>query len=511
MTKLTKAVILLLVVLLTLGAVAGCSGKTTTPPTSEGEGEGTYKNLIVGYGGDTEGIDPQFIEATYSFTMCYHVFEPLVLRNFDGEFEGRLAESWELIDDLTWEFKLRQGVKFHSGNEFNAHAVEAMFDRVYNNDLVVNRYKEDLHFDRCEIVDDYTIRVKTTEPNPTLLEDIFAFGIGDPAVYEGNYEAIYDVAVGTGPYKFKEWVRDDHFTIVVNEDYWGDVPEIDEIVFRVIPESSTRVAELLSGGVDIINNPPIDQIESLKTATTSVLAASANRDCALVVNMAIKPFDDVRVRQAINYAVDKEAINNALLGGKAELFGGICMPPNENTDLKPYPYDPDKAKALLADAGVTEGTPITLQTTTGRYLREKEITQAVASYLDDVGFKTTVELLDYSVMSEKRNTRTISELNFIGLGGYFSGIGELAWPRDMVSNNSWVDEQYEAVYQQALKTMDDVERKRLTDEAQRIVHDDAVWLFLWRQPTYYGINNRLQGFSSRRDEFMFFWNCDIVE
>ena len=168
-------------------------------------------------------------------------------------------------------------------------------------------------------------------------------------------------------------------------------------------------------------------------------------------------------------------------------------------------------RQLLADAGVTEGTPITLQTTTGRYLREKEITQAVASYLDDVGFKTTVELLDYSVMSEKRNTRTISELNFIGLGGYFSGIGELAWPRDMVSNNSWVDEQYEAVYQQALKTMDDVERKRLTDEAQRIVHDDAVWLFLWRQPTYYGINNRLQGFSSRRDEFMFFWNCDIVE
>ncbi len=508
MGKMTRIVVLLLVLVLTLGAVAGCSGGGTSQEDVAEETDG-YKKVVVGYGGDTEAIDPQYIEATNSFTMGYHVFEPLVLRNFEGEYEGRLAEFWEIIDDLTWEFKLREGVKFHSGNEFNAHAVEALFDRVYNNDLIVNRYKEDLAFDSCEVVDDYTIRIKTTKPNPTLLEDIFAFGIGDPEVYEGNYEPVYEVAVGTGPYKFKDWVRDDHFAIVVNEDYWGEVPKIDEIVFRVIPESSTRVAELLSGGVDLINNPSIDQLDSLETSNTSVVAAAANRDCGLVINMTLKPFDDVRVRQAINYAVDKEAINNALLGGKAELYGGICMPPNENTDLKPYPYDPEKAKELLAAAGVPEGAPITLQTTTGRYLREKEITQAVAGYLDEVGFNTTVELLDYSVMSEKRNNRTISELNFIGLGGYFSGIGELAWPRDMVSDNSWENAEYEAIYQEALKTMDEVERKKLVDEAQRIVNEEAVWLFLWRQPTYYGINNKLKGFVSRRDEFIFLWNCDI--
>ncbi|MDR1558986.1 MAG: ABC transporter substrate-binding protein [Clostridiales bacterium] len=479
---------------------------TEAPPLAQAK-----TDLIVALGMDTETMDPAWISSTTSLTILNHIFEPLFGLDEGANVVAVLAEDGTMIDDLTWEIKLRQGIKFHSGADFNSEAVRVTFDRWFNEaSNIVVRYKEDINFESLEVVDDYTVRIHNTKPCPTLLYNLMPFLIADPTMYDGVYEPVQGQASGTGPYKFVEWKRDDHFAMEINTDYWQGESYFKTLTFRSIPEASTRVSELLAGSVDVIQNPPIDQIEKIETENTKVIVAPPGRDCALIINCALPPFDDVRVRQALNYAIDKDAINNALLAGKGEMYAGICLPPNENKDFEPYPYDLVKARELLDAAGVPEGLEITLETTTGRYVREKEVTQAVAAELDKIGFKTKVELLDYSIQAQRRDSRTTGALNFIGLGGYFSGVGELNWPRDIVSQNGWFNDEYEEKYEAIKSEMNPAAYQQLLKDCQQIAHDDAPWLYLWRQPSYYGAIKGLN-WAPYINEFMLFRKATYSE
>lgn len=498
-------------------ATGDVTGDVTGDAEDQTENTGE-KTLTIGLGNDINGLDPHYFQATIAFSVLEHVIEPLVRKNeATGEYEGVLAESYEISENnLEYTFHLRQGVKFHSGNEFNAQAVAHTFDRTYKYEIGTSRrHITDLMFDHYEIIDDYTIKIVTTDPNPIFLETLYAFGIVDPECYPDGAEMTDQTKVsGTGPFRFVEWVPDDHTTLVANDDYWGGRVSYDKLIFRVIPESSTRVAELLSGGVDFIMNPPIDQLADLETETTSVIYAECSRDLGLGINFEYPYMDDVRVRQAMNYAVDKEAINDALFDGRGDIYGGFCMPPHNDPSLEPYPYDPEKAKQLLAEAGVPEGLEIKIQTTTGRYLREKEISQAVAGYLNDVGFNASVEVLDYSILNEYRNAGKeggLAELNYIGLGGYFTGVGELAWVQYGMVGNTWQNEEFDALAEEAKRTMDNEQRQELLNQCQQLAHEECPWIFLFRQPTYYAIGERLQNWQYRADEYMYFWDCDVAE
>lgn len=464
--------------------------------------------VVVAQGVDIETMDPTFASSTATWNVLHHVFEPLMLRDADMVLQPVLALSWEAVDEHTWEFELREGVTFHSGAPFNAEAVKFSLERMFSPDVTtVHRAVRDIPLDRVEVVDDYTVRIVTKTPTVLMPHFLRTVLIVDPTVYASN-EPVNTQASGTGPYRFESWVRDAGVELRANPDYWGGAPAIAEVAFRPVPENSTRVAELLTGAVDLIVNVPPDDLEAIETDATRAVISSGGRDVFIGLRSDKPPFDDVRVRQAVNLAVDREAINEAILGGFGELYGSVVMPPNNSPDVEPYPYDPERARQLLAEAGYASGLEITLQTPNGRYLKDVEAAQAVAAYLDMVGIRTNVEVLEWSVFSNAWQTKNSEEMFLLGLGGWFDGQGELTWLLDATSNTGWVNEEFVAGFDRLATTFDLTERESLIHELDELAYTEAPWLFLWRQPSIYGVASDLN-WEPRRDEYIFLWDASL--
>lgn len=463
---------------------------------------------VIAQGVDIETMDPTFASSTATWNVLHHVFEPLMLRDADMVLQPALAVAWRVLDEYTWEFDLRDGVTFHSGAPFDAEAVKFSLERMFSPDVTtVHRAVRDIPLDRVEVVDALTVRIVTKTPTVLMPHFLRTVLIIDPTVYAAN-EPVNGRASGTGPYTFGSWVRDSGVVLQANPSYWAGEPAIQELVFRPIPENATRVSELLTGAVDLIVNVPPDDLPQIETARSRSVISQGGRDVFLGLRSDLSPFDDVRVRQAVNYAVDRAAINEAILGGYGELYGSVVMPPNNSPAVEPYAYDPERARALLAEAGYPNGVEVTLQTPNGRYLKDVEAAQAVAAYLDMVGIRTRVEVLDWSVFSNAWQTKTGTEMFLLGLGGWFDGQGELTWLLDATSNTGWVNEAFEAGFEQLATTFDEDERLALIHELDELAYEQAPWLFLWRQPSLYGVSERLN-WEPRRDEYIFLWDATL--
>ncbi|HEY3247517.1 MAG TPA: ABC transporter substrate-binding protein [bacterium] len=457
--------------------------------------------VVVALGADASTNDPSYAGGASGYIILNQLFEPLVGRNDNMDVQAVLAESWRTVGLLTWQFKLRRGVKFHSGAPFDANAVKFSFDRLYE----VNRTGRtvfDIPLSLVKVVDQYTVNVVTKTPVANLPYYLWQIYMIDPTVYGESKSPITDKSSGTGPFKFVEWVRDDHFTMVANKDYWGGAPQISRVTFRPIPEDSTRLSELLTGAVDIIQNVPPDQVSRIATATTQLVVAPGGRAVHAVLASNRPPFNDVRVRRAVNYAVDVRTMNRQLLGGYGEPYGAVAMPPRDNPKLKPYPYDPQKAKALMAEAGYAAGFAVTLQTPRGNYLKDAETAQAIAGYLENVGIKVTVEVLAPSVFRTITDQDRYKEMALRGDTGYYDGQGELAWALPEIARNGWENKEFRQVFNTLVLTFDPARRKALILKAQEIVFNEAPWLFLWRQPGLWGTNKRVN-WRARRDERIF--------
>ena len=509
----TKRILALLLVL-TMLATAGCGGSTSTStPQSEASGseagdpnEGRVLTLLTS--ADTESIDPTYCTATASWNHLMQVFEPLIYRDENMNLYGVLAESWEWQDELTLQLKLRQGVKFHSGAEFNADSVKLTFDRVMAAaGQTQNRAPKDIPYEDIEILDPYTCNIKLTSKCPMLPYYLRTLMMLDPTVYTDT-EPMVDVSKvsGTGPYRMAAYTTAESMEFEAFEEYWGGEAKIKKAIFRLVPEASTRTAELLAGSADIIQGVSIDQLDTVETDTTHVISAGGGRDTGVAIRCDVEPFSDVRIRQAMNYAVDKEAINASLLGGYGEIYAGICMPPNENTtDITPYPYDPEKARTLLKEAGYETGLEVTITTSAGRYVRDKEISLAVAQYLEEVGIKASVEVADFSVITERKNNGTISNAFYFGLGGYFDGQGELNWANANIQQNGWEDEYFMSEYDALKQETDPEKRAKYIADLQVYVHEQAPWIFLFRQPLFYATANDVEMVARRDENFQLYY------
>ena len=508
MTKRIFAILLMLAMLVT----SGCSGSNGSSSAADGVPSSTSddpnegRTLTLLTSADTESIDPTYCTATASWNYLLQVFEPLIYRDEEMNLYGILAESWEWLDDTTFQVKLRQGVKFHSGAEFNADSVKLTFERVMAAETQ-NRAPIDIPYQDIEILDPYTCNIKLTQPCPMLPYYLRTLMMLDPTVYT-DVDPMVDVSrvSGTGPYRMTAYSTAESIEYEAFEDYWGGAAKIKKAIFRLVPEASTRTAELLAGSADIIQNVSIDQLESIETDTTRVISAGGGRDTGIAIRCDLEPFTDVRVRQALNYAVDKEAINESLLSGYGEIYAGICMPPNENTtDITPYPYDPDKARELLKEAGYETGLEVTITTADGRYVRDKEISLAVAQYLEEVGVTANVEVADFSVITERKNNATISNLFYFGLGGYFDGQGELNWANADIMQNAWVDEHFISEYEALTQENDPEKRAEYIADLQVYVHEQAPWIFLSRQPLFYGAASDVEMVPRRDENFQLYY------
>ncbi len=468
------------------------------------------KPAVVLVGVDANKLDPQFYTSSIELSFLLNMFDSLVFRNWKMEIEPALATSWSISEDgLAWTFKLRKGVKFHNGEPFDARAVKFTFDRMLDPEVKVTlTVPRHISLDRTEILDDYTVRIHTKEPVPNMLPWLVNAYILAPGYYSRlSPREVTRQPVGTGPYRLVEWVKDDHIRMEAFEDYWRGVPDVKTIIWRPVPEASARVAELETGGADIIVNVSPEQADIIRRAKGARLAAiQGGRRIHLGIRCDRWPFGDKRVRQALNYAVNFEAISKFLLGGVGKKMATIVNPPFNDPRLRAYPYDPDKARELLREAGLRDsdgdgfidrdGKPfkVLLDTPVGRYLKDEEMAQAVAADFKRIGLYVEVVPLEWAVYTVKRyRERNPDPLFLLGFGSGFDGEADVGILHNKLFANltGWYNEEFEQKYAKLLVTFNKIERVRLIHELQDIIHDEAPWVFLWMQYDLYGVSERI--------------------
>ncbi len=312
--------------------------------------------------------------------------------------------------------------------------------------------------------------------------------------------------MGTGPFKFVRWIKDEEIVFEANEDYWAGPPKIKTLIFKGIPEEATRVAALLGGDVDIIIKVPahlIPMVNKSKTAriitTPSALSTNVHLD-----SVTEGPLQDKRVRQALNYGVDKENIIKYVLEGYGEALGSPLSPSHFGYDpgVKPYPYDPERAKALLKEAGYGDGLTLTFHSPMGRYVKDKEFAEAIAGQLARIGVTIKVQTHEWgSYVGRIFSPEGPGPMWTIGWAGTFDADG-LLYPLLHCGEafSKWCNKEFDSLLEQARSTLDQEERKRLYAEAVKLSHEEAPWIFLHIVVDAYGVSNRVQNWEPTPDE-----------
>jgi peptide/nickel transport system substrate-binding protein len=495
-------IIVMLLAACTPAATPASPADTQAPAATEApvatEAPAAERPLTLASTIDMRSLDPHVQEGMYpARSVMQWVFDVLVRSKRDGSPVGELATEWKRVDLLTWEFKLAEGVKFQNGEPVNAEAVKFSFERMCNEEhkgfmqvCIQSKFKE------AKVIDEYTVQLITEIPAPEILFWLSESFIVPPKYYaETSKEKLALEPIGSGPYKFVEWVKDDHLTFVANEDYWQGAPKIKDVVLRVIPEATTRVNELITGNVDFITDLTPEQMDSITTDVSGPLKIQTWRKIHIGLGQeSIEPLKNKLVRQALNYAVDKQAIIDSLLAGGTEPLKSTVNAPQNNPALSPYPYDPEKAKALLAEAGYKDGFKMTLQTGVGLFGNDKDIAQAVGQYFSDIGVETEVQVLENGKFIDDvlRNYNT-KDADYMGWGTYIVLGPQLATITcgHLDNETKYCNPEYDKWVKMAIPEEDMAKRQEYSYKAQEILWDDAPWVFLWRLPQFNGMSKRL--------------------
>lgn len=463
--------------------------------------------LVLLQGVDSNNLDPLVRNSVPEFTINMHVFDMMTWRNAETlEIEPNVVEDWTVVDDLTWEFKLVEGAEFHDGSPVNAeaavHTVERSMQEMLGDSGRVQTFASQNSVEGAEAVDEYTFRINTSAPAPIMLDLMNSFEICPIEPYPMDDDNV-DSPVGSGKYVFVEWVRDDHITLEANPDHWDGPPPIQEIIVRPVPEDSSRVIALQNEEAQIVVNVPpelVPQVEEAENARISDV--EGGRSIFVGIRNDIEPFGDVRVRQALNYAVDFESISEALLEGFGEKMRTIVNPPNDHPDLEAYPYDPERARSLLEEAGVEEGTHVVMNAPRGRYIKDDQLAEAIAENFRDIGFDIDLQILDWSLYAgELLPSGEPDALYFLGLGSPFDGQSEINYvnPDYSLNYTRWEDEEYVELFAELSETLDEDERQDLMYRLQEVIMEQCPWVFVWKQVDFYGAATNLE-WEARADE-----------
>lgn len=462
------------------------------------------ETINIGLSSAAGNLDPVRSNSGPDFEVTRQIFDTLVVRNEKtGEYEPNLATSWELINDTTWRLKLRQGVTFHNGEPFNAAAVKFSMERYVNPNLKSPHAGVLSFLDQVDVIDDYTVDVVTKAPYPVFMAHLSPGSTGmmlmlPPAyIAEQGDEAFAQKPIGTGPFQFSEWVAGSHVSLKANENYWKGRPKVDEVVFRFVPENSTRVSALVAGDLDVIENVPVDLIPLINGSSTSKTVLSETG--GLVIMMQLDPaahpaLADKRVRKAMNHAVDIDTIIEALLGGQAARRAVPVDPGavGARQDLPTYAYDPDLAKALLAEAGYPDGFEFDALTSNGRYPADYAIAQAYAEYLGAVGIKVNLSTMEWARLVSQMAQRRGGPMYQIGWSYREGDVFKLkAALHPGAPYSTFDNKEFGDLIDQAEVTMDPAKRKELWSKAQEILVEEVPFIHAWQPYVIYGVSNRL--------------------
>lgn len=449
--------------------------------------------VIIAQGVDVRSFDPHEDTSTAAMAIFRNVFDSLVDRDQDLNIIPSLAESWETIDDLTWEFKIREGVVFHDGSPLTANDLVFSFERVLDPEVGSRSQPRISVISGVEAPDDFTFRITTTEPFaplPTIL--MYVYALPAAAYQEMGAEAFALNPIGSGPYRFVEWVRDDHVLLERFDDYWNGAPTLATAEFRPIAEASTRVAALQAGELDIATLIPTIDVPVIESnPDLTIRNVTSLRTIFVGMNTWNEPLSDVRVRQALNYAVDVPSIITNLLGGFGSQVASVSGPGEFgfNPDIEPYEYNPDRARELLAEAGYADGFSTTLDTPIGRYLQDVEISQAIAGQLAEVGVQVEVRQAEFNEYFDRWVAGSIEGLYFLGYGAStMDADGVMASHFDSERRAPYFNSpESDELIHRAVQSFDPEERLAIYHELMQYLHDQAPWIFLFNQEDIYGV------------------------
>lgn len=445
-----------------------------------GRAQAPKAQWVVAIGEEGESLDPPTSMLFTSEIYQQHLFDCLL--GIEGE-EFKpvplLAEKWETVNPTTWRFHLRKGVKFHNGKPLTAEDVKYSFEQYA--DPKNRRSVFARGISRIEIKNASTVDLITSEPVSALLFNLTRLQIVPKETREKEGVAAFAAApVGTGPYKFVEWKRDQQLVLEANPTYWRGQVNPKRLIFRAIRDASTRAAELRSGGVDIIATPPAPQLEMIDSGDTQVTPVKGGRIIIYPFNVSAAPFNDRRVREAANLAVNKEAIVKNVLGGRGIVMAGPFTPAwlGYDPSVKPFPYDPAKAKALLAEAGYPQGFDTTWSISSGVFLKDTEIAEAVAGQLRAVGIRAKIVPTERAKIQKDAQENNFQGMTSVAWGTQFEPDVMLNWV--MMRDHMTVPRIKELIV--AGRAEVDLEKRRkIYQELYRTAHDEALWLFVHAQ------------------------------
>jgi peptide/nickel transport system substrate-binding protein len=463
----------------------------------------------IAQGVDIATFDPHEDTSSSGMAILQNIFDHLLMRDDSLELTPSIAEQWENVDELTWEFQIRQGVMFHDGSELTVDDIVFTFEHVLDPDVGSRQRTRIVMIESVEAADDTTLRITTSFPFPPLLTVLQYVFIMPAEIYSPDEFALNPV--GSGPYRFVEWIRDDHVYLERFDDHWRGPAPIQSVEFRPIVEGSTRVAALRTREIDIAALVPVTDVPEIDAAPdVEIRDVQSLRTIFVGMNTWNAPLDDPRVRQALNYGVNVEEIIEFLLDGFGFPLASVTGPAEfgYNPNLETYPYDPDRARELLAEAGYPDGFDITLDTPTGRYLQDVEVSQAIAGQLADIGVNVEVRPAEFQEYFDRWLASEIEGLYFLGFGAStldadgVMGSHFDSERRGLYYNSPESDELIHA----AMREFDEEAREAIYHELMEYFHEQAPWIFLYTQQDIYGVASDLD-WAPRADERL--WVYDM--
>ncbi len=469
------------------------------------------ETMTIATPSDALTLDPIMLSETPTISVQMNIFEGLVHLDENLDVQPGLASSWEVENDTTWLFHLRKGVKFHNGDNFDAEDVKFSIERAQNHPK--SQFKSPVgQVESVEIRDDYTVAIKTTFPYPILPRKIGRILICSKDYVEANSDQhLQNNAVGTGPYQVSSWEKDEEMVLTFYEDYWGEKPEVDKAILKPISNPATRVSSFLSGEVDILLDLPVQDVERVEEAEgVKVVTRPGMRLIFLGFDTQEGPFSKLKVRKAVYHAVNEDAIVEHVMNGHAYKAGQFYPDTifGYNPDIKRVPYDPEKAKQLLAEAGYPDGFTIQFDSSNDRYMNDGQIAQAVAIQLARVGINVELNVQTKSAHFDKilsRNTDfyLLGWTNSNGDGIQFLD-GLLHSPEDSYGRfnlGNYSNEEVDKLIEEAARTLDDEKRSEIMQEAVRIGMEEVAYLPLHYQQQLYGMKENIK-WTPRPDKYV---------
>ncbi len=520
-------------VLVTLTVMAMVLGLALAGFAAEPKDGGT---LVWARGSDAKKLDPSDVTDGESLIVTQQLFDTLVKYNkHTTDVEPALASSWTTSEDgLVWTFNLREGVKFHDGTDFNADAVVFNFQRwsdeshpYHNTEFAYWGYMFGGYpgvVEEVKAVSEYTVQFTLNQPQAPFLQNLAmpVFAISSPTAVKKYGDDYFKNPVGTGPFKFVSWQQDAQIIVERNDDYWDGTAHLDRVIFRVIPDNSARFLELQTGNIDIMDGLNTSDVEFVNQDKSLHLFLRPSFNIGyLAMNMDVKPFDNVKVRQAINYAINKEMIVEAFYSGLGEPAKNPIPPTlwGYNDELEGYSYDPAKARQLLKEAGYPNGfeTELWAMPNPRPYFPEpSKIAEAMQADLMDVGINAKIVTYDWATYLDKTEdgAHTMAMLGWTGDNGDPDNFLYVLLDKDNAVKGTagniafYRSDELHDILIEAQQTPNHDRRVELYEKAQEVIHNDAPWVNVVHSTPPIPARNYVKGYvphSTGTEQFTDVW------